>query len=73
MEEKRERKAKATAAAATEHRPKSKPNDSMSFVYIHLTYLLDAIPVQTETNEEWKECKGLKTEKKRTEAALYGY
>lgn len=47
------------------------PKDGMSFVYgpfIHLTYLLEAVPTPMETDEERNERKRLK-EKKRTEAA----
>ncbi|SRR5258706_11370187 len=71
-EEKRKRKADVVAAAAIEEEPKSEPKDGMSFVcdpFIHLTYLLDAIPVPMETDEERKERKRLKKEKKRAEAA----
>ena len=71
-EEKRKRKADAAAAVAIEESPKSEPKDSMSFVcdpLIHLTYLLDAISVPMETDEDRKERKRLKKEKKRAEAA----
>ena len=49
------RKRRAEAVAAIEEGPKFEPKGGMSFVcdpLIHLTYLLDAIPVPMEMDEE---------------------
>ena len=51
------RKRRVEAAAAIEEGPKSEPKGGKSFVCdlpIHLTYLLDAIPVPMEMYEERK-------------------
>ena len=75
-EEKRKRKAEAAVAAAAaasiEDEPEPGTKDSMSFACdpdMHLTHLLDAIPVSMETDQERKERRRLKKEKKRAEAA----
>ena len=75
-EEKRKRKAEVAAAAAAaasiEDEPEPGTKDSMSFTCgpdMHLTHLLDAVPVSMETEQERKERRRLKKEKKKADAA----